>query len=118
MDKVFAERLAVQIFPMGVDVVRMRRLVEGVRCVALQVRHAGLESGNGGLLRAQNDLVDLPLARRKLCRFAGSVRVMSEAYIEYSPATSITTTSPFVNRAGVIRIVQTVELKPAPTMGA
>ena len=38
--------------------------------------------------------------------FAGSVRVMSVAYMEYSPAASMTTTSPDLNRGRVVGIVQ------------
>ena len=47
----------------------------------------------GRLLRSQNDVVDLALSSGE---FAANrhVRVISAAYMEYSAAASITTTSP------------------------
>ena len=92
MNEVFSQRLAVQVFAMGVDVV-VSDVVERIRPVPPQTGLARLKCRRGSLLRAQHDVVNLPLPRGEFAG-TGRVRVMSEAYMEYSPAASITTTSP------------------------
>ena len=49
MNEVLAERLSLQIFSVGVDVV-VGDFVERVLCVARKARFTGLERINGGLL--------------------------------------------------------------------
>ena len=65
MNEILAQRLAVQIFAVGVDVV-VGDLIKRIRIAAFQVRLARFECGHRRLLRAQDDVVDLPLARGEM----------------------------------------------------
>jgi hypothetical protein len=62
---VLAQRLAVQVFPVRVDVV-VGRIVQRIGVLAVAVvdlRLAGHKGVDGRLLRAQHDVVNLPLPR-------------------------------------------------------
>ena len=62
VDEILSERLAVQVFAVGVDVV-VGDFVDGVGIVALHVGLAGDEGRSGGFLRAEDDVVNFALAR-------------------------------------------------------
>jgi len=63
-----------------------------------------LKCGHSGVLRRQHDVVNLPLRGVNFPE-TGSVRVMSAAYREYSPAASIPQ-HPLPAWSGIVRIVK------------
>src|SRR6266403_1529147 len=63
MNEIGAERFALKILSVGVDVV-VGNLVDVFIAFAAKI-HAGFESDQGGVLRAKNDAVDFTLAGRK-----------------------------------------------------
>src|ERR1700675_1444555 len=61
MDKIGPQGFAVEIFSMGVDVV-VGDLLDTLVALVTEV-HAGLERGEGRVLRAEDDVVNFALAR-------------------------------------------------------
>src|SRR5947208_827963 len=59
MDEVLAERFAMQIFAMAVDVIE-GNLIQSVRCRLLK-RGAGLDGGDGRVPGPEHNVVDFPL---------------------------------------------------------
>ena len=93
VDKIFAQRITMQVFSMRVDVV-IGHFVERVTVrAAFQFRFPRLKCLDGCFLRAENDVVNLALTGSELAVDRRCAR-MSVAYMENSPPTSITTTSP------------------------
>src|SRR5215831_3609013 len=65
VNEILAERLPMQVFTMGINVIE-GNVVERVGRFAAKVRLARLECVDGRLLCSQNSVIDFPLARREL----------------------------------------------------
>src|SRR5271168_2312277 len=63
VNEILAERFAVKIFAVGIDVV-VGNFVDALRAL-LAVVHAGLDGCESGILRAENNSIDFALARRE-----------------------------------------------------
>ena len=65
VNEVFSQRLAVKIFAVSVDVV-VGNIMKRIGPVSPQTRLARAKCGSGGLLRAEDDVVNLPLPSGEL----------------------------------------------------
>jgi len=92
MNEILAEWFAVQVFPVAIDVIH-GDLVERVGTLTAQSRTSHLKCMDCSFLRTQHDVVDFPLPGRKLAVDRGRASDIA-AYLEYSPATSMSTRSP------------------------
>ena len=93
VNRILIERLPVQILAMGLDVVPCDFVERSIR-VSGEHRLPRLEGGRRRFLGPEHNVSQISRCRAVKRPFTGSVRVMSAAYIEYSPAASMTTTSP------------------------
>ena len=104
MNKVLAERRAVKIFAMGIDVVECY-FVQRIGIVFFQRRLPRLKRRNRGLLCTQNDIVDLALPwtelprRRQRARDVGGIHGIFAGGIDHNDIT-------VSDYAGIIRIMQ------------
>src|SRR4051795_6720183 len=112
MYEVLAKRLTVKILAMSVDEV-VCNLVKRIRCTALESGFAGLKRLCSGALCAQNDVVNLPLARGEFARDGQSTRDVGGVHRVFTRGINHYDVAG-LHRAGVVRIMQNRRIVAGP----